>query len=312
MVKKIVALQSGSFNLLFKKDLSSLLKQQALFFDHIGLLRLSKVIQSLRKFPIQNDEARKRLDSEILEIEFLVENNIIFEPEIPAELFLYTKIGNQYLPEIARNNGEIREILENKEQSDNVLIKLIDIGSRQESMLLRLLTFALKKSKGITTVTTLPEFDYMIEVPNSHNRDVIQVTINNLPVPDGQTSWEQIIDYRNDPETQKQLFSLRRWINKISTQNLPPTEIQDEIESLIFDFQEHMNIHKIKSNIETLEVLVKTPLELIENLVKLKFSKLPEPFFALKKRQLLLMEAEINAPGKELAYLIKSRETFQP
>jgi hypothetical protein len=72
-----------------------------------------------------------------------------------------------------------------------------------------------------------------------------------------------------------------------------------------------MKYHKIKANTETLEILVKTPLEIIENLVKLKLSKLTDPFFALKKKQLMLMEAEINAPGKELAYIIKSRETFQ-
>ena len=72
-----------------------------------------------------------------------------------------------------------------------------------------------------------------------------------------------------------------------------------------------MKIHKMKANTETLEVMVKAPLEIVENLIKLKFSKIPEPLFALKKRQINLMEAELNAPGREMAYIIKARDTFQ-
>lgn len=67
----------------------------------------------------------------------------------------------------------------------------------------------------------------------------------------------------------------------------------------------------MKANTETVEVLVKFLPETIENLIKLRFSKLPEPLFVFKKRQINLMEAELNAPGKEMAYIIKTRDTFQ-
>ncbi|MBK9210482.1 MAG: hypothetical protein IPL71_20250 [Anaerolineales bacterium] len=66
----------------------------------------------------------------------------------------------------------------------------------------------------------------------------------------------------------------------------------------------------MKANTEILEVMVKTPFETIENLLKLNFSKIPEPLFALKKRQINLMEAELNAPGREMSYIIKARDTF--
>jgi hypothetical protein len=109
----------------------------------------------------------------------------------------------------------------------------------------------------------------------------------------------------------KNLLALRRWIRKISTEEMSKAEIEEEIEWLINEFQAHIKYHKIKATTETLEALVKAPLEIIEGLVKLKLSKIPEPFFALKKRQLMLMEAELNAPGKELSYIIKTREAFQ-
>jgi hypothetical protein len=140
--------------------------------------------------------------------------------------------------------------------------------------------------------------------------DVVQIAINKLPLPDQTTPWEQIFDYRNDPNTQQSLFSLRRWMRKISEQNLPSHEIEEELEWLINEFQTHMKLHKMKSNTETMETLIKVPLELLENLVKFNFSKIPDPLFAIKKRQLSLMEAEINAPGKEIAYIIKTNEAF--
>jgi len=151
--------------------------------------------------------------------------------------------------------------------------------------------------------------EYTRELPNSRKSTVAQVVISKLPLPNNETPWEQIIDYRSNSENQKNLLNLRRWIRKISAEILSPIEIEEELEWLMNEFQDHMKLHKLKANTETLEVMVKAPFEIIENLI-FKISKIPEPFFALKKRQVNLMEAELNAPGREMAYIIKTRETF--
>ena len=182
----------------------------------------------------------------------------------------------------------------------------------KDSIILRLWSLKMEANENINAVTTLPYIEYTRELPETRKADIAQIVINNLPLPDGTTSWEQIIDYRNDPENQKSFLTLKRWIRKISTEELSKGEIEEEIKWLMNEFQNHMKVHKIKTNTETLEVIVKAPLEIIENLIKLKFSKIPEPFFALKKRQINLMEAELNAPGREMAYIIKTQETFQP
>ena len=59
-----------------------------------------------------------------------------------------------------------------------------------------------------------------------------------------------------------------------------------------------------------METIVKLPFEFLENTLKLKFSKLPEPLFTLRKRELYLLEAELNAPGRELAYIVQAQEIF--
>jgi hypothetical protein len=71
-----------------------------------------------------------------------------------------------------------------------------------------------------------------------------------------------------------------------------------------------MKLHKMKAGTTTFQTLITLPLTLMEDLIRLRFSKLPEPIFALRKRKLSLLEAELNAPGRELAYVIKAEEEF--
>jgi hypothetical protein len=186
----------------------------------------------------------------------------------------------------------------------------IELMREQHFTILRLMSIIMEKVKGVTAVTTLPHTEYNRDLPNSNKSNVVQIVINNLPLPNNETPWEQIIDYRNDLETQKYLMSLRRWISNTSKQNLSSIEIEQEIESLINDFQEHMKLHKLKANTETVEVIVNSSADIIGNLLTLKFSKVINPLFAIKKRQLSLLEAESNAPGREMAYIIKTKDTF--
>jgi hypothetical protein len=141
--------------------------------------------------------------------------------------------------------------------------------------------------------------------------EILRILFNALPVPDDSVPWEQIFDYRSDPDSRERLLSLRRWINKVSDGNLSVPEIQDEAEWLMHQYQKHMNFHKMKVNLATLESLVKAPLEVLENLVKINWSKLPDPLFTVTKRKVALLEVEINAPGRELSYIIKAKEKFR-
>lgn len=321
-MSKLIALKSGSYEILddaWNSDFSNL-KQQALLFDQIGIYKLSSFYKNLQE---SEDLVKKlvptlpdRASAIIAELEWLQQMDVIFELTIQEEL------QSQTMEQIAQMGGR------KFEDAKNLLRKVIEIQTldlrnisdetskiklikEQQLTMLRLMSVVMETTKKATVVTTLPYTEYSHELPNSSKSNVVQVVINSLPLPNNETPWEQIIDYRTDTETQKLLYSLRRWISKISKQNLSPLEIEEEIESLINDFQEHMKLHKMKANTETVEVLVKLLPETIENLIKLRFSKLPEPFFVFKKRQINLMEAELNAPGKEMAYIIKTRDTFQ-
>lgn len=323
-MSKLIALRSGYEDHLFnaqQQGFLSLLKQQSLLFDKIGILRLDEVL-NYPNFPVSNNDDGKFLR---LEIEWLKENKVIFnlEPMVGQD-FINTDAGQYLFKKLKEKDKE--RIKLHKKLADKAFRKEIDDLSIEDvkdliqaaisknefdAQLLRIISLNFEFSQNITAVTILSFFDYVANIPNAKKSDVVQIVVNNLPLPNNETSWEQIIDYRSDPDTQNKLLALRRWIRRASTQNLSRNEIEEEIEWLINEFQRHMKFHKMKANTETLEVLVKVPFEILENLLKLKLSKIPEPFFAIKKRQLMLMEAEINAPGKELSYIIKSREAFQ-
>ncbi len=319
----LIALKSGVHEILpdaWTNNLSKL-KQQVLLFDQIGIYKLNNlytsILEYLDDFKKLAPEYPHKAETIITELQWLQQMGIIFE------LTIQDAFQNQHMDEFKK-----RVPIQNIEDAMSLLKKIIDIQTsdlrntkdevsktnlikEQHFSVIRLLSIIMEITNEITAVTMFPYTEYSREVPNSIKSNVAQIVINKLPLPRNDTPWEQVIDYRNDPENQNNLLGLRQWIRKISKEELSKTEIEDEIEWRINEFQNHLKFHKMKANTETLEIIVKAPLEIIENLVKLKFSKLPEPFFAVKKRQINLMEAELNAPGREMAYIIKTRDTFQ-
>lgn len=321
-MSKLIALQSATHEILsdaWNSDFSNL-KQKALLFDQIGIFKLSHFYKTLEEssdfFEKLVPNFPNKAKSIITELEWLNQTGIVFELSIEEEF----KIPEEYLAKIAPTQKfedasilfkKIVEIQKSIFANADDNTRKANFIKEQYFTILRLMSIIMEITKGITAVTTFPHTEYIRELPNSQKGNVTQLVINKLPIPNNETPWEQIIDYRNDPENQKNLLSLRRWIRKISTENLSPVEMEEELEWLMNEFQSHMKLHKMKANTEILEVMVKTPLETIENFIKLNFSKIPEPLFALKKRQINLMEAELNAPGREMAYIIKTRDIFQ-
>ncbi|MFN8399332.1 MAG: hypothetical protein U0X74_04900 [Anaerolineales bacterium] len=295
------------------KDYSSRLKQQALLFDQIGILHLENLIKTLESFQKhENFEIFSKLNTFFLEVKWLQENEIIFEPQIDTEfengIHKILQAENSTTSELRWLNSQIKADL-NEEHYEDFFEKL---KSRQnaDSFLLRMMALTIEANRNISALTTLSDTGYNIQLSKSKISDVAQIAIKKLPLPTNTTPWEAILDYRNDRESQESLLAFRRWIKKLSSQELSINEIEEELEWLINEFQNHMRVHKMKADVETLEIIVKAPLEIIENLIKLKLSKIPDPLFALSKRKINLLEAEINAPGRELAYIIKSNEFF--
>ena len=71
-----------------------------------------------------------------------------------------------------------------------------------------------------------------------------------------------------------------------------------------------MQLHRMKTNVGTLETIVTTTAEVFGDLASFKWGKAAEALFSLKRRNVALLEGELTAPGNEVAYIVKARETF--
>jgi hypothetical protein len=75
---------------------------------------------------------------------------------------------------------------------------------------------------------------------------VLEVVLKTMPIPDDQTRWEDIIEFRNDPDSMKRLRRLRVWVRKFakSTPAASLAEMKEEIEVLLDEYEEHMKLHR--------------------------------------------------------------------
>jgi hypothetical protein len=141
---------------------------------------------------------------------------------------------------------------------------------------------------------------------------VINIMLEALPLPDESVSWEQILEYRADPDSYSKFLALRNWMNDISQTRLSAVEIEQKLEYLLDEYQQHMRLHRMKTKLGTLETLITTTAEFLEDFANKRFSKVAKALFKTKHQQIELLEAELSAPGKEVSYLIATNNKFKP
>jgi hypothetical protein len=315
-----IALKSINEHVLSRRSPFASLKQEALLFDQIGVLSLSTILDMC----YLSDGAQRIAESislsreQFMEADWLIKNGVIFD----AKLSLHSDIkvnavdnAEEYLSLLNLHRASSERMIKafltaSKNMSEANKKERIHESLASQAVILRLIGIEMEASGETIAVPLLSYSDYVKDLPKTRKADVIRVIIKNLPMPDDMTSWEQILDFRKDEQNQKNLLNLRRWIRKISSENLTRAELDDELQGLINDFQHQMKIHKMKANSMVLETFVTTTLSFFESLVTLNLSKVAESIFALENRELALMDAEWNSPGREIAYLVKAREAF--
>lgn len=140
---------------------------------------------------------------------------------------------------------------------------------------------------------------------------VAQVVLKSVPLPNDGTPWEDILDYRNDPDSRIRFLRLKHWMNAAVTQSRSPRDLHDELQTLLAEYEDHMKLHRMKVRTGAIETFVTTTAEVLEGLVKVKWSDSARALFSFRRRRLQLLEAERQAPGRQLAYLAHIRGRFR-
>ncbi|MCK0109537.1 hypothetical protein MWU58_09545 [Flavobacteriaceae bacterium S0825] len=161
------------------------------------------------------------------------------------------------------------------------------------------------------TYTPITNSFTSIESKNNVEEQIYKLVISNIPTPKTNIPFQEIIDFRNDSDNIIRYNRLIHWIKNISKSGLKINEVKDELEYLTLDFENHMKLHKQDYELTDLEVFVFLPLEFAEKIIKMQWSKLPDTIFKIKKNKVKLLIEESNAPGREMAYIIKTNEKFK-
>jgi hypothetical protein len=281
-------------------------KRTALLFDRIAAPEINLGLPALRK-------AESFLGIEYVnDLEWLHQTGILFEPELKVtevisqdEQFLSDYISAK------KSNEEFKNALSSTKNSHSD--EFIDYAASyalKHGMLVSRYTAALMRKQqncDAYPLISTPFSDLSVVEGGS---EVIQVVLKNIPIPDEKTSWEQIMEYRSDPDSKEKFYRLRHWMSEISKQQLNANEIEEKLEWLLHDYERHLKLHQLKIYPGLLETFITTGAELAENLIKLNWGKAAKTMFSLRHRKLALMEAEMNSPGAEIAYAYKTRKTF--
>jgi hypothetical protein len=170
---------------------------------------------------------------------------------------------------------------------------------------------ALNLNKGSTSAEYYPILSSQYTYQGENKKEqVISFLLSNIPVPNEDVSWEQIIDFRSDLEVKNKYLALLNWINEVSNSNFSINEIKEKYEYLYSDYIKHFKLHKMKYNTSFLEILLPAGASLLLG-QPLAGLRLASDFIKMRLLSISLLEDEGKLSGKEIAYIYKTSETFK-
>jgi hypothetical protein len=141
--------------------------------------------------------------------------------------------------------------------------------------------------------------------------EVLHLVVNELPIPSDRHSLDDLLAFRDEAHSEGLIQGLRVWINEMACGRLTQVEVSDKLEDLVFRYERALKLESMQRDTHVVETLVVTTAEIAESLVKFQWSKIAKKLFEVRHKQIDLMKAEMTAPGREVAYIVKARERFR-
>lgn len=278
------------------------LKRQSLLFDRIGICSLSHLLVVLQTerarppgsylLPLWEQFSRQaNMRDELNELVWLVENEILFEPN----------------GQLAVSEGLEFPEHENRWPSVGVKVSIRNIAewivARNVSARLR------KQGKDAVLIAEKKGWEFDRITPSLDR--VLTVVIRQFPHIDDSIPWEDVIQFREDPEHRSKLIALRRWMRDMAVKDGSAVELSEQLEHLLHEYAAYMKLQRMKASVGRLKCTLTAPLEILENLVKFKWKEIANPLFTLVESHFQLVEAEQKAPGRELSYILGVQKRFR-
>jgi hypothetical protein len=136
------------------------------------------------------------------------------------------------------------------------------------------------------------------------------ITIRSLPVPSDDVPWEQIIDFRDDPDNRRRFQDLQYWMRRMVQEGMSDRDISNDLDYQIRRYEDYMRVQKLKFRRVSFRTLISVPAGIVEDILHARFRSALDMLFSVKDIGVELAEAELGAPGRNLAYVVKARDQF--
>lgn len=281
-------------------------RRDALLFRRIAVPMLGWQIRNLQLTHHTEEAAAKAA-----ELSWLVEQGILFEPPVYQKLpdpgvakhqddswGLFNKIKRDY--DISLTTGDARS-LDDAHAKEKALC---DLRARFKAD-------QIVRNEGLRAcpiLNSLLVFDADI---GGADTDVLQIVFERIPTPDPLTPWERILEYRQSAESVHGLNGLHVWASEVAKGRLSAADIRNKLSWELETHERYMSANRMEMASGRLEIILTTAAEVIEELVRLKLGKALRTMFALRKHRAKLVKSELTAPGRELAYISRTSNTFR-
>ena len=265
-----------------------------------GLFSAELPHQGLKQRSLLFDKIYVEYESGTWDPKYVPAHLIADEEYLRSRGFIETYSAVSQMDDIMRTMKEYRE----HDSLDEIFKN--DINTR----------FVSESLTKITGVETVPLCEH--ELPPELARDMAQITtakeqvlrigMSSLPVPDDTAAWEDILNFKH--EMNEKSWGFRRFLKTLASKSQTEAEIRDDIEWSLNEYSKAMKLHRIKSSNSFVDVFLIAPLEIVEDVVKLKWSKIAKGVLSAKNRQVELLQSEMGAPGKECAYIFDAQKKF--
>ncbi len=132
---------------------------------------------------------------------------------------------------------------------------------------------------------------------SSREEQVVNIMMGHFPQPDDTVSWEQLSDFKKDPDTLASYYNLGEWINEICRKEYSRHEIIDKFNHLYHQYEQQYRIHKLKCKTGILEKLFTGTMDAIAG----NFGQaIITTLFSLSRAHTNLLEAESKFAGREV------------
>jgi len=278
------------------------LKRDLLLYDNLGMLNLDSLLDGLnqyKRYPFYQDALN--------EVEFLIKNDKFVDLKsliIPGNVLMDeedTKLAN-FTMKLKTQMNEIKNI--NKEKQDTIFWKLDELDTRLWC------NIANATNESIFVVPSLKDSSSFL-LPQTTKEKAYSIIHNSIPLPTDDTPWEKIFDFNNDAESRQKLLSLKNWINELPA-SIKHEELEDKIKYLVNEYSDSLRRHKIASQLLSFKTVVKVLPSAVTNIVRFKFDKAIDAFFAIVEQQVNFQKHKerTELPGHELAYISFVNKSF--